>query len=210
MQLSHRFTVPVSVQETWQAFNDLEQVAPASRCHLTSSDARHVHRHGQGQAGADRDAVRRHRHLEGARRGAGRAVIEGRGKDKRGNGTASALVTAQLSADASGTRSPSTPTSACTGKPAQFGRGVLQDVSDKLARTVRRLPGEMLAAGAPSALTADADPVAPPPTTLDRVRTPPGAPQRDGDGDRARTGVHAGRRLDGSVRPLRTRSSSTC
>ena len=65
--------------------------------------------------------------------GAHRAVIEAKGKDKRGNGTAGATVTIQLT-DAGGgsTRADVQTDLAVTGKPAQFGRGVMQDVSDKL------------------------------------------------------------------------------
>ena len=62
-----------------------------------------------------------------------RATIEATGKDKRGNGTAGAKVTIALdeTADASTAVEVTTDLS-ITGKPAQFGRGVMQDVSDKL------------------------------------------------------------------------------
>ena len=61
-----------------------------------------------------------------------RAVIEAKGKDKRGNGTAGATVTVQLAPSGEGTRIDVTTDLSVTGKPAQFGRGVMQDVSDKL------------------------------------------------------------------------------
>jgi uncharacterized protein len=61
-----------------------------------------------------------------------RAVIEAKGKDKRGNGTAGATVTVQLAPSGEGTRIDVTTDLSITGKPAQFGRGVMQDVSDKL------------------------------------------------------------------------------
>ena len=61
-----------------------------------------------------------------------RAVIEAKGKDKRGNGTAGATVTIQLAPAGEGTRVDVTTDLSVTGKPAQFGRGVMQDVSDKL------------------------------------------------------------------------------
>ena len=65
--------------------------------------------------------------------GAHRAVIEAKGKDKRGNGTAGATVTIQLTDAGDGsTRADVQTDLAVTGKPAQFGRGVMQDVSDKL------------------------------------------------------------------------------
>jgi hypothetical protein len=61
-----------------------------------------------------------------------RAVIEAKGKDKRGNGTAGATVRIQLAPAGAGTRVDVVTELAITGKPAQFGRGVMQDVSDKL------------------------------------------------------------------------------
>jgi uncharacterized protein len=61
------------------------------------------------------------------------AVIEAKGKDKRGNGTAGASVSIQLTDTGDGsTRADVRTDLAVTGKPAQFGRGVMQDVSDKL------------------------------------------------------------------------------
>jgi uncharacterized protein len=63
---------------------------------------------------------------------AGRMVVKAKGKDKRGNGTAGATVIAQLTPEGTGTAVDVTTELAVTGKPAQFGRGVIQDVSDKL------------------------------------------------------------------------------
>ena len=61
-----------------------------------------------------------------------RFVVDAKGKDKRGNGTAGAHVTVTMT-DADGSTDVSVQTDlAITGKPAQFGRGVMQDVSDKL------------------------------------------------------------------------------
>ncbi|MBA3530072.1 MAG: hypothetical protein H0T91_12330, partial [Propionibacteriaceae bacterium] len=57
---------------------------------------------------------------------------EARGKDKRGNGTASANVQATLTAEGDRTAVEVITDLSITGKPAQFGRGVIQDVSDKL------------------------------------------------------------------------------
>jgi hypothetical protein len=61
-----------------------------------------------------------------------RFVVEAKGKDKRGNGTAGATVTLAMSPSESGTEVSVVTDLAVTGKPAQFGRGVMQDVSDKL------------------------------------------------------------------------------
>jgi hypothetical protein len=60
-------------------------------------------------------------------------VIEAKGKDKRGNGTAGATVTATFADEGSGSTRVDVQTDlAITGKPAQFGRGVIEDISNKL------------------------------------------------------------------------------
>ena len=108
MELEHQFTVPASIDVTWAAFNDPGRVAPC----FPGATLISVY--------VERD------------HSAYRAVIEAKGKDKRGNGTANATVTAQLSAAGDATSVHVTTDLAVTGKPAQFGRGVMQDVSDKL------------------------------------------------------------------------------
>jgi len=133
VDLKHQFTVPASIEETWTAFNDLERVAPcfpgASLTSVEGDDFKGACKVKLGPislqyTGAGTFLVRD----EEARR----AVIEAKGKDKRGNGTAAATVTAQLSEADDGTLVEVTTDLAITGKPAQFGRGVIQDVSDKL------------------------------------------------------------------------------
>jgi carbon monoxide dehydrogenase subunit G len=133
VDLEHRFTVGTSVEETWAAFNDLEKVAPCfPGATLTSVDGDEfrgsvkvklgpiaLQYNGTGQF-VERDESSH------------RAVIEAKGRDKRGNGTAAATVTARFSPDDAGTLVEVTTDLAITGKPAQFGRGVIQDVSDKL------------------------------------------------------------------------------
>lgn len=134
MELTHQFTVPASIDAAWEAFNDLERIAPCfPGAALTSYDGESF----EGlvkvklgpislqYAGAGRFVERDE--------AAHRAVIEAKGKDKRGNGTAAAGVTAVLEADGdSATKVTVTTDLNITGKPAQFGRGVMQDVSDKL------------------------------------------------------------------------------
>ncbi|MBC7597328.1 MAG: SRPBCC family protein [Kineosporiaceae bacterium] len=133
MELVHRFTVPASIEVTWAAFNDLEGVAPcfpgATLASVEGDDFTGSVKvklgpiamlyNGTGRF-VERDEVNH------------RAVIEAKGKDKRGNGTAGATVIAQLTPDGTGTAVEVTTDLSITGKPAQFGRGVIQDVSDKL------------------------------------------------------------------------------
>jgi carbon monoxide dehydrogenase subunit G len=134
MELTHRFTVPVPIEVAWSTFNDLEQVAPCfPGAALTSFDGERfeglckvklgpvsLQYTGSGRF-VERDAP------------AKRALIEAKGKDKRGNGTAAAVVTAQLTATGDSTTAVEVKTDLnITGRPAQFGRGVMQDVSDRL------------------------------------------------------------------------------
>ena len=134
MELTHSFTVPASVEETWATFMDLQAVGscfPGAAVTEVTDDGFSgtvkvklgpiaLQYAGSGSF-VERDDATHH------------AVIEAKGKDKRGNGTAGATVTIRLSeADGGGTTADVVTDLAVTGKPAQFGRGVMQDVSDKL------------------------------------------------------------------------------
>jgi carbon monoxide dehydrogenase subunit G len=133
VELNHRFTVPIGVEETWAHFNDIASVAECfPGAQVTEADESSfsgsvkvklgpiaLQYNGSGTF-VEKDAE------------AHRFVVDAKGKDKRGNGTAGAKVTVSMS-DAGGSTDVSVETDlAITGKPAQFGRGVMQDVSDKL------------------------------------------------------------------------------
>ena len=144
MELTHDFTVPASVDDAWATFMDLERVGSCfPGATVTSVDEAGfagtvkvklgpiaLQYAGTGQFLERDDAAHR-------------AVIEAKGKDKRGNGTAGATVTVQLAPSGEGTRIDVTTDLSVTGKPAQFGRGVMQDVSDKLLQQfVRCIEGQ--------------------------------------------------------------------
>jgi len=133
VELTHSFTVPATVDETWAAFGDIAAVAscfPGAAVTSVEGDTFQgtckvklgpiaLQYAGSGQF-VERDEA------------AGRFVVEAKGKDKRGNGTAGAVVTATLT-DVGGSTSVSVVSDLqITGKPAQFGRGVIEEVSDKL------------------------------------------------------------------------------
>ncbi|MFC0223581.1 SRPBCC family protein [Nocardioides zeicaulis] len=133
MELSHRFTVPVGVEETWAHFNDIASVAECfPGAQVNEADAESfagsvkvklgpiaLQYNGSGTF-VEKDAE------------AHRFVVDAKGKDKRGNGTAGARVTVSMSGSQTSTDVSVETDLAITGKPAQFGRGVMQDVSDKL------------------------------------------------------------------------------
>ena len=172
MQLTHSFTVPASVEETWQTFMDLEEVGGcfpgATVTEVTDEGFSGTVKVKLGPislvyAGSGAFVERD----DGARR----AVIEAKGKDKRGNGTAGATVTIQLADAGSGsTRADVETDLSVTGKPAQFGRGVMQDVSDKLLQQFIRCIEDKMAAPGKATVAEPAAPeesaaVEPAPTT---------------------------------------------
>ena len=134
MDLTHDFTVPASVADAWAAFNDIERIAPCfPGASLTSYDGESFDglvKVKLGPISLQYTGTGRFVERDEA---AHRAVIEAQGKDKRGNGTASATITASLASAGDTSTSVSVQTElTITGKPAQFGRGVMQEVSDKL------------------------------------------------------------------------------
>jgi carbon monoxide dehydrogenase subunit G len=133
MDLTHRFRVPASVEETWTAFNHLDRLAPCfPGATLSGTDGDRFQGSikikigplalvydGSGQV-AERNEISR------------RLVFRAAGTDRRGNGTATATVTASLDRDGSGTKVKLVTELDFTGRPEQFGSGVVADVTDKL------------------------------------------------------------------------------
>jgi uncharacterized protein len=133
VELQHTFSVPIGIEEAWEAFTDIERIAPClPGAAITSVDGDEftgtakvklgpisLQYAGKGTwVSRDRDAYS--------------AVIEAQGKDKRGNGTAGATISAHLEREGTSTRVVVDTELKITGRPAQFGRGVIQDVGGKL------------------------------------------------------------------------------
>lgn len=163
MELKHSFTVPASIEDTWTTFTDLEMVGGCfPGASVTSVEGESF----TGTAKVKLGPIS----LQYAGSGsflerddaAHRFVIEAKGKDKRGNGTAGATVTAVLTeAGPDATTAEVVTDLSITGKPAQFGRGVIQDVSDKLlnefiACLEAKLTGPPPEEAAPAAAPAEA------------------------------------------------------
>ena len=134
MELTHRFTVPASREVTWAAFNDIEGVAGcfpgAVVTGVEGDDFTGTCKVKLGPIALTYAGSGTFLEKDEA---AGRFVMEAKGKDKRGNGTAGATVTATMTESGPDATDVEVLTDlAITGKPAQFGRGVIEDVSDKL------------------------------------------------------------------------------
>ena len=134
MDLTHRFTVPAPIDEAWAAFNDLERIAPCfPGAALTSYDGEEFAGLVKVKLGPISLQYTGTGRFVERDESAHRAVVEAKGKDKRGNGTAAASITARLLEGDDNTTDVEVVTALnITGKPAQFGRGVMQDVSDRL------------------------------------------------------------------------------
>ncbi|MFD7158580.1 SRPBCC family protein [Kribbella sp. NPDC059898] len=133
MKLEHKFVVPAPVDETWAAFNDLERVVPcfpgATLTAYEGDDFTGACKVKLGPVSLQYTGTGTFVERDES---AHRAVIEAKGKDRRGNGTAAARVTAHLTASGISTEVTVDTDLTITGRPAQFGRGLIQDVSNKL------------------------------------------------------------------------------
>lgn len=133
MELNHRFVVDSSVEDTWATFNDLETIAPCfPGATLESVDGDDFTGTVKVKLGPISMTYAGSGKFIERDENAHRAVIEANGKDKRGNGNAGATVTAELSEEDGGTAVNVTTDMNIGGKPAQFGRGIIQSVSNKM------------------------------------------------------------------------------
>ena len=133
MELSHQFTVPIGVAETWDHFNDIASVAECfPGAQVSEADDTSFTGSVKVKLGPIALLYNGSGTFVEKDEDAHRFVVEAKGKDKRGNGTAGANVIVTM-VDVGGSTEVKVDTDlAITGKPAQFGRGVMQDVSDKL------------------------------------------------------------------------------
>ena len=157
MDLVHEFTVPVPVDDAWRIHTDVERIAPClpgAQLQEIEGDTYRgivkvkvgpIQAQFKGQASfVEQDHV------------AHRVVLKGEGRDTTGKGNAAALITAELtSLTASSTSVKVLTDLSITGKVAQFGRGAMADISDKLlaqfVENLNTLIGEQQASPAPAA-----------------------------------------------------------
>ena len=133
MKLENEFTVPASVDEAWAVLLDVEKVAPCMPgATLTSVDGDDFTGTVKVKVGPIQVTYKGQAKFVEKDDAAHRVVIEASGKEARGSGTAAATVTAVLTADGGKTKASVVTDLNITGRPAQFGRGVMADVAAKL------------------------------------------------------------------------------
>lgn len=165
MKIEDQFRVDVPIDEAWRVLLDVERIAPcmpgAQLQEIEGDEYRGVVKVKVGPITAQYKGAAK---IVEADEAARRIVLKGEGRDTRGQGNASATVTVLLAEDAGGTRVSVDTDLNVTGKVAQFGRGVMADVSAKLlAQFVSSLEENVLggdAAAAAESVTATAVPEA--------------------------------------------------
>ncbi|KUM88027.1 MULTISPECIES: SRPBCC family protein [Streptomyces] len=133
MELHHEFTVPVPVDEAWRALLDIERVAPCMPGAVVEDyDGRTVTGSVKVKVGPITVTYKGTAVFEEQDEAAHRLVLIASGREIRGQGTARATVTGTLTGQDGGTAVSVRTDLAVTGRPAQFGRGVLAEVGDRL------------------------------------------------------------------------------
>lgn len=145
MQFTHSFTVPLAIDETWQTLTDLEQVAPCLPGAVITDVVGDEYQGGVkikvGPVLAQYRGTARFLEADEDRY---RAVISASGKDIGGQGNFNATITAALKSQGAGTEVEVDTELDLSGRVAQFGRGVIADVSSKLlSQFVKNLQAEI-------------------------------------------------------------------
>lgn len=133
MKLENEFTVDAPVDEAWEVMLDLERVTPclpgASLTEQQGDEYKGKMTVRLGPVKQEYDGTVK---FEETNEDEHRAILKADGKDQRGQGTASATITSTMSEENGGTKVKVETDMQLTGKAAQFGRGVQQDVAAKL------------------------------------------------------------------------------
>jgi len=166
VKLEHSFTVPAELETVWQAVLDPERVAPcmpgATLTEVTGDTFKGSVKvklgpisllyKGNGEFLEKDDAAHK-------------VTIKASGKDSRGAGTAAATVTLTLTEADGGTHGTVASELSITGKPAQFGRGLISEVGGKILDTFATCLAARLAPAEAPDLTVVKDPPASEPPT---------------------------------------------
>lgn len=153
MELTNEFTVDRPVDETWNVLTDVERIAPAlpgaQLQEIEGDEYRGIVKVKVGPITAQYKGKATFVEKDDTNH---KAVLKAEGRDTKGQGNASALITATLEPEAGGTKVKVHTDLTVTGKVAQFGRGIMADVSTKLLNQfVEQLETTILGDGAPAA-----------------------------------------------------------
>jgi carbon monoxide dehydrogenase subunit G len=163
MQLENTFTIAAPIDKAWEALNTPQTIAPCfPGATLTEYEGDSFTGTVKVKLGPISLTYKGKGTYVTRDDAAHKVVIEASGRDSRGNGTANATVTGSMVADGPDKTAVTMVTDmTITGRPAQFGRGVISDVADKIIGqfagcVADKLAPELKAAGAGSASEASA------------------------------------------------------
>ncbi|HEV8622936.1 MAG TPA: SRPBCC family protein, partial [Acidimicrobiia bacterium] len=159
MELTNEFVVAVAVDDAWKLLTDVELIAPcmpgAELQEIEGEEYRGIVKVKVGPITAQYKGKATFVEKDDA---AHKAVLRAEGRDTRGQGNANATITATLESEGDGTRVKVVTDLAITGRAAQFGRGVMADVSTKLlGQFVDCLEKNVLGAGAAASAAPEAE-----------------------------------------------------
>jgi uncharacterized protein len=133
MKLNHDFAVPLPVEQAWQVLTDLERIAPCMPgVHLDGATDDGYRGGLTVKVGPITAAYTGEARFVTRDEAAHQVVWQASGKETRGKGGASATVTMELSPSATGTHVTIATDLSMSGRLAQFGRGVITEVSNNL------------------------------------------------------------------------------
>ncbi len=149
MELENRFHVALPISQTWNTLTDIEFIAPCMPgAQLTEVDGDEFKGQVKIKVGPITAQYKGSARFVEKDEASHTATIEASGRDSRGAGNAAALVTAQMTEAGDGTDVVITTDMKITGKVAQFGRGVMGDVTEKLiGQFVSALEAKLEASG---------------------------------------------------------------
>tara|TARA_Y100001970_G_scaffold67881_1_gene86479 strand:+ start:11820 stop:12473 length:654 start_codon:yes stop_codon:yes gene_type:complete len=133
MELKNEFRVGVPIERAWATLTDVEYIAPCMPgAQLTEIDGEEFKGQVKVKVGPITAQYKGVAKFKEKNESDYRLVLDATGRDTRGAGNAAAEVTAEMAEDGDGTKIVITTELKVTGKVAQFGRGVMADVSEKL------------------------------------------------------------------------------
>jgi carbon monoxide dehydrogenase subunit G len=171
MEIADSFRVSTPIDDTWKVLLDIEGIAPclpgAQLQEVEGDEYRGVVKVKVGPITAQYKGTATLAEVDEAAR---RIVIDASGRDTRGQGNAKATIVVTMADDGGGTRVDVVTDLSITGKVAQFGRGVLVDVSSKLmGQFVENLERDVIATQSDAVDGGAAEPAAAPPGSERRV-----------------------------------------
>jgi carbon monoxide dehydrogenase subunit G len=182
MEIADSFRVSTPLDQTWNVLLDIEGIAPclpgAQLQEVDGNEYRGIVKVKVGPITAQYKGTAILAEVDEPGR---RIVLDASGRDTRGQGNAKASIVVTMNDDGGGTRVDVVTDLSITGKVAQFGRGVLDDVSAKLLRQfVENLERDVLAGGGgePADLEVDAPPPVAVPASTNGVTSASSGPRK--------------------------------